>query len=886
MMNPRSLRYPGVRPFETHERHLFFGRSRDIEELYDLILLERLTVLFAKSGYGKSSLLKAGIIPKFTDPDAPDSRQYRPIELRFGTYVPGKSAAPLEVVAKALEAIPVVVEAGFLAGLTAGTRLWHHFKMGQGATSPVSTPPPAPPPNRRGDVMPSTSGTARFLLIFDQVEEFFSYPEAEQAQFRAEMAELLYEEIPQDVRLAARAGTREQRAFLATPFDAKVVFSLRADRLSLLDGMKDRLPAILHKRYELKALDEQQAREAIVMPAGLSEESGLGLFGAPFQYSEDALQKMLRELSGKDAASRGGIEAFQLQIVCASIEKRVNDGGLNTVTAADLPDFGTVYEDYYQSRISELPPEEQLPARRVLEDGLLLVDAQSGDARRLSRDSVELSQSLGVAPELLKNLERTYLLRRELNTLGGYNYEISHDTLIAPMLKSRKAREATLAEQRQAQERIEALRRAKEAEEKVREEVARRAEAERLQEAAEKAKRRANVFALGAAVLALLAGGAFFMAQKQSNIAKQENAKAQLAHRMAIEQMLKADSSAAFARLQEMRADTQNNIAQSKANEARLALADMETANDRLIKQTLDEARAEVLALRYSGASDKLHGIAALGRMKADIAGALFEIAYFYNEIGEQPKAQKELSAAAALLGKNVSVLQSGDRKAFRAALKNLRPNDFDFLETRYYPVMTAVKGGAFDIPTARRVTLSDYQMAQSPTTVWQYNLLLSAQGKSILDEKTIKRPAAGWRGNSPMVFVSWYDAVQYANWLSAQRGLAPAYTIDQAQKDTNNFSDTDALKWAVTKRKRANGFRLPTKTEWEYAALRGDFARENTWNWCWDWSAEEPPTGPANNPEGPTFGRYRVACGKSPGGRSPDSRTEQWGFRLARGEQ
>ncbi|MBK8194997.1 MAG: hypothetical protein IPK76_17970 [Lewinellaceae bacterium] len=68
MMTTRHLRYPGVRPFETSEKHLFFGRSRDIEELYDLILLERLTVLFAKSGYGKSSLLKAGVIPRFTDP--------------------------------------------------------------------------------------------------------------------------------------------------------------------------------------------------------------------------------------------------------------------------------------------------------------------------------------------------------------------------------------------------------------------------------------------------------------------------------------------------------------------------------------------------------------------------------------------------------------------------------------------------------------------------------------------------------------------------------------------------------------------------------------------------------------------------------------------------
>ena len=50
-------RYPGVRPFETRERPLFFGRARDVADLYDLLLLEKLLVLFGKSGYGKSSLL-------------------------------------------------------------------------------------------------------------------------------------------------------------------------------------------------------------------------------------------------------------------------------------------------------------------------------------------------------------------------------------------------------------------------------------------------------------------------------------------------------------------------------------------------------------------------------------------------------------------------------------------------------------------------------------------------------------------------------------------------------------------------------------------------------------------------------------------------------------
>ena len=757
---------------------------------------------------------------------------------------------------------------------------------------------------------------SRFLLIFDQFEELFSYPEEQQAQFRAEMAELLYKEIPQDVRLAAAACTREQRAFLAAPFDAKVVFSIRADRLSLLDGMKDRLPAILHQRYELQALDARQAREAIVMPAALPVALlGAGA-GPEFEYGKDALEKMLRELSGKDAANRGRIEAFQLQIVCASIEKRVLERGLATVTAADLPDFDTVYEDYYKDRIGELPPEEQLPARRVLEDGLLLVDAQTGDARRLSRDSVELAQSLGVSQDLLKNLERTYLLRRELNTLGGYNYEISHDTLIAPMLKSRKAREATLEQQRREQERVEALRRAKEAEEKASAEAARRAEAERLQHVAEQAKRRANIFALGAIGLALLAGIAFFIAKKQSNIARAENARAQLATQKAEEEKVKADSSAAFAQLQEMKADTQKVIALTKAEEARLALEKMESANVNLVEQAITEAGAEILALRYDAALSKLHSAVALGQKKPQVANALLEIAYFLNETGRQAEAQKEMNTVAALLGKYAAQSKTGDRAALRSAMQAMSPGRFGELEARYYPVMVDLKGSA---------GVADFKLAKTETTVRQYNLYLSARGKNMLDETSIKRPGWGWEGNNPVVFVSWYDAVQYANWLSEQRGLIPAYSIDREQKDSNNISDIDKLKWTVTLRENANGYRLPSQEEWMYAARGGakqaafEYAGSdrpddvawhkgnsgnrtqpvgnkppngaglydlsgNVWEWCRDWDSA-------------SFGRYRVVRGGSwknlasncriseTGTRSPDSRDDQYGFRVAQGK-
>ena len=59
----KTKRYPGVRPFETEDKDLFFGRGRDINDLSDLIALERLVVLFGKSGYGKIPALMRELLP-------------------------------------------------------------------------------------------------------------------------------------------------------------------------------------------------------------------------------------------------------------------------------------------------------------------------------------------------------------------------------------------------------------------------------------------------------------------------------------------------------------------------------------------------------------------------------------------------------------------------------------------------------------------------------------------------------------------------------------------------------------------------------------------------------------------------------------------------------
>lgn len=49
---------------------------------------------------------------------------------------------------------------------------------------------------------------------------------------------------------------------------------------------------------------------------------------------------------------------------------------------------------------------------------------------------------MGLDQTLLDALERSYLIRREFNTVGGYSYEISHDTLVAPIQQAKALRQA------------------------------------------------------------------------------------------------------------------------------------------------------------------------------------------------------------------------------------------------------------------------------------------------------------------------------------------------------------------------------------------------------------------------------------------------------------
>jgi len=237
----------GLASFTEETRAFFYGREDEVAELARRVQRKLLTVLFGQSGLGKTSILRAGLVPRLR------AQGYCPVYVRvdYGRDAPEPAEQIKQAIARTARGSGQWTQAGVAAE---GESLWEFL-------------------HHRDDVLRDQSGTTLTpLLIFDQFEEIFTLAQnddlgrARAARFIADLADLVENRAPKSFEAKLEADETLAERFDFARSDYRVLITLREDYLAPLEGLKATMPSITQNRLRLAPMTGAQALTAVMRP--------------------------------------------------------------------------------------------------------------------------------------------------------------------------------------------------------------------------------------------------------------------------------------------------------------------------------------------------------------------------------------------------------------------------------------------------------------------------------------------------------------------------------------------------------------------------------------------------------------------------------------------
>ena len=393
--------YVGPRAFLTGET--LYGRDRELRELLNFLLSQRIVLLYSPSGAGKTSLVQAGLIPSLAEkgfsilPVIRVNLEPQPSE----EISQGANTTSPPAMNRYIYSALLSLEEGLLeeqqtpAKTLAGLSLEDYLAKRRGQDTTIETDQP------RVEV-----------LVFDQFEEILTIDPTDQA---------------------SKAAFFAQVGDALLPRHRWVLFSMREDYIAALDPYLRLLPTHLRSRYRLDLLGVDSALQAIQRPA---QQAG-AIFSDPAAVKlVNDLRRVQVQRSDGSLESQPGpyVEPVQLQVVCKRLWENLapDDQEISEEDVTKIGDVNMSLSEYYAEELSAIASQSGRSERAMREwFGRKLITEQGFRSQVLMGHE----RSEGLDNQTIRRLVDAHLVRAEKRR-GATWFELAHDRLIEPVRRN------------------------------------------------------------------------------------------------------------------------------------------------------------------------------------------------------------------------------------------------------------------------------------------------------------------------------------------------------------------------------------------------------------------------------------------------------------------